>query len=117
MPVISVKAAIEIIGFALPEPIQQELGVDEVVYSGVIEISTGATHVVDFGVITTATFVFIRINNDVTYTFNGGSEATNLGVSGGAQGGWVMLHNTAMTALSIIDTSGGSNAEVILAGT
>ena len=117
MPVISVKAAIEIMDMALPEPITQQLGVDEIVYSGLIEISTGATHTVNFGVITTATFVYIKVNNDVTYTFNGGSETFNLGVGGGIQGGFVIMFNTSITALAVIDTSGGSNAEVIIAGT
>ncbi len=113
--VISVKAAIEIMNVALPEPILEQLGVDEVVYSGTIVINNGATHTVNFGVITTATFVFLRTNNDCTYTWNGGSETKSLALAS-AEGGLAILFNTSITALAVTDVTGASNLEVIIAG-
>ena len=115
--IISVKSMIEALGAwgeINPKAIKQELGVDEVVYTGVVEIGASASHTVDFGVITTATFVFMRVNSGATYLFNGGSTPAMTINSGG----WQMLFNTAVTGLVVTETSSAAmNLEVLLGGT
>jgi len=113
MPVVSLKSIIEVPGFFLPEPVKLELSAPEIVYTGVVEVAGSGTHAVNFGVITTATFVFIRVNSAATYLLNGGSD--NITIASGAV---VILHNVSVTALSVTETAAAAmNLEVLLAGT
>jgi len=112
MPIISVKAAIEVIGFVIPEPILLELGVDEFTYPGSVTVAADATYTVSFSEVTTASFVFIRCNSAYTFNLNANGSVTM------QSGGYVILFNTSVTSLVIIETASAEmQAEVILGGT
>jgi len=113
MPIVSLKSVIEVPGFFFPEPVKLELGAPEIVYTGVVEVSASGTQAINFGVITTASFVFIRVNSAATYVLNGGSD--NITIN---SGGVVILYNVSVTALSVTETAAAAmNLEVLLAGT
>ena len=113
MPVISVRAAIEALGSVVPESIKRELSVDEIQYSGEIVVAASQTETVAFTQITTATFVFFRFNSAITYKLNGGSDDIVV-----ASGGFVLMFNCSVTALSITETAAAEmRLEVMLGGT
>ncbi len=111
MALVSLKAAIEIIGDASVEKFTREIPYTEVVYSK-IDVAASGTHTADFGVVTTATFVFIRTNSGLTYTHNGGSETMVINA-----GGWQILLNDSITGLVFTETDAAAmKLELILAG-
>ena len=96
----------------IPEPILLELGIDEFVYPGSVTVAASATYTVSFSEVTTASFVFIRCNSAYTYNVN------SLGAVTMQSGGYVILFNTSVTALVIIETAAAEmQAEVLLGGT
>ena len=112
MPIISVKAAIEVVGSVLPEPVLQELGIDEFTYPGSVTVASTATYTVSFAEVTTASFVFFRCNSGYTYNINGNGTVQMI------SGGWVILFNTTVTSLVIIETdSAEMQVEILLGGT
>ena len=113
MPVVSVKVIMEVLDGVVPEPIIEQLGIDEFNYPGLVEVAASGTETVDFSGPATVTFLFIRFNR--SYTFN----IDSTGAVTMAAGGWVMLFNTSLTSLVVINTDAvnAGNLEIILGGT
>jgi hypothetical protein len=113
MPIVSLKSSIEIPGFVSPEPIKLELGIDELNYPGLVEVSASGTETVDFSGPATASFLFIRGNRACTVNLNG------LGAFTMNAGGSITLFNVSITSLTVInsDSSNTLNLEILLGGT
>jgi len=113
MPVLSIKTVMEVLGGFLPEPIIEQLAFDEMVYVGLTEVAASGTETIDFGGVTTASFVFVRGNRALTYNVNStGTVTINAG-------GHLILFNTSVTTLVIVNSDGVNvlDLEVFLGGT
>jgi hypothetical protein len=114
MPILHLKAIMEITGGAVPEDVLQSLNIDEWVYPGLGEVAASGTLTLNFGSLTTANFIFIRCNRTFTYDISavGASQAFSAN-------GVVILLGCAETSLAVVNTDGSNSAdvEVLLGGT
>jgi len=113
MPIANVKVVMEILGSVLPEPMLESLAFDELNYPGLVTVDASGTETVDFSGPTTVSFLFIRFSRGYTFNIDSTGAVTM------NAGGWVLLFNTSLTSLVVIntDSSNAGSLEVILGGT
>ena len=113
MPVVNVKVVMEVLDGVCPEPIIEQLGIDEFNYPGLVEVAASATETIDFSGPATVSFLFIRFSRGYTFNIDSTGAVTM------NAGGWVLLFNASLTSLVVINTDSinAGNLEVILGGT
>jgi len=101
MEVINVREALGLL-------IAKSIGVAEKISSSRYIIAAGGTESIDFGPVSTATFVLIYSRKgDVEVTFDGADTAKEIN-----SGGFVLLHNTSVTSISIVEPDSSTTAIV-----
>lgn len=99
---------------ATPIPLSKSISVDESAHYSRYELAADSSaSAVNFGPVTTASVIYIKTDNQITYTFNSDGESHTLNA-----GCWHLLMGDSITSLALTEpNSAACVLEIYIGGT